>query len=142
MTPLETLRVFWDRIGERDLDGAAALIDPAGKFWSRPIGYVPMDAFVYIMRAVQTAAPMRMEVRSAMESGARAILEMEGFGMFPSGELYNNSYVFIADVERGLIVDLREYNDSAYSNDMFARNLPAEVLEAFSAMVARAQSTN
>jgi ketosteroid isomerase-like protein len=140
-TPLTTLRRFWDRIGDRDLDGAVALLDPVGKFWSRPIGTVPMEAFVYIMRAVQTAAPMRMDVRTAMESGNRAVLEMDGFGTFPAGEPYTNSYVFIADVRDGLIAHLREYNDSAYSNDIFARNLPAEVLQTFGQMVAAAHAT-
>lgn len=138
MSALSVLRGFWDLISERRLDDAAGLIDPAGRFWSRPIGYVPMEAFLYIMRAVQTAAPLRMEVRSALEGGNRAIMEMEGFGTFPSGEPYNNNYVFVADVADGLIFDLREYNDSAYSNDVFARNLPPEVLQTFGAMVAAA----
>ncbi len=75
-------------------------------------------------------------------TGNRAALEMDGFGTFASGELYNNSYVFIADVVGDRIVDLREYNDSAYSNDMFARNLPPQVLAAFGEMVQRARSAS
>ena len=140
MGALSILRQFWDRIAEKQLDAAVALLDPKGQFWSRPIGYVPMPAFIYIMRAVQTGAPMRFAICSEMEQGERAIIEFEGFGTFQSGELYNNSYVFVADVRGGLIVDLREYSDSAYANEVFGRNLPADVLTEFGAMVAAARS--
>lgn len=140
MGALSILRQFWDRIAQKRLDEAIALLDPNGQFWSRPIGDVPMPAFIYIMRAVQTGAPMRFDIRSEMELGDRAIIEFEGFGTFQSGELYNNSYVFVADVRNGLIADLREYSDSAYANEVFGRNLPPEVLAEFGAMVSAARS--
>ena len=131
MTASEVLRKLWDLISERKLDEATELLDPNGSFWARPIGKIPMDAFIYIMKAVQTAAPMTFDIHSEMEKDELAMIEMQGHGIFsPSGEAYDNNYVFIAEVRDGLIVELREYNDSAYSNEIFGRNLSPEVSQA------------
>ena len=142
MSASATHRAFWNRVVEKRLDAAVELLDPKGTFWSRPIGTVPMEAFIYIMMAVQRACPMTFDIRSDIEDGTRSVLEMQGHGLFsPSGEPYENAYVFIADVKNGLISHLREYNDSAYSNAVFGRNLPPEVQQTFGQMVAKAQSS-
>lgn len=140
MRPGEILRRFWDLVADRRYDDAVALLDPAGTFFSRPIGTVPMEAFIYIMRAVQGSAPMTFSFQTEMENGNSAMMEMEGFGTFPSGELYNNNYVWVAEVRDGLIHNLREYSDSAYSGEVFGRNLAPEIQQTFGEIIAKAQA--
>ena len=127
-TPGTLLREFWDRIAAGRIESAIELLDPEGVFWSRPVGNVPMRGFIDILRGVQTAIPMTFTYYETMEKGDRAFLEMEGHGRCASGEPYNNRYVWRMDMRNGRIFELREYSDTAYANDVFARNLPPDTM--------------
>ena len=140
MTAGQILRKLWELVAERKVEEAIGLLDPDGKFWSPPIGYIPMEALIYMMREVQGIAPLTFAVRSVMEEGDRAMIEMQGHGVFPGGEVYENNYVYIADIRDGVIYELREYDNYIYSSGVFERNLPPEVRKTFADVVAKANA--
>ena len=64
------------------------------------------------------ASPLKLEVKGVTAEGERVAIEVESSAMGKSGKPYRNRYHFLFVVRDGLIVEGREYFDSAHLMDV------------------------
>jgi ketosteroid isomerase-like protein len=64
------------------------------------------------------ATPLTLKVNSMIAEGERVAIEAESAAMGKSGKPYRNRYHFLFVVRDGLIVEGREYFDSAHLMDV------------------------
>jgi len=62
----------------------------------------------------------KVEIRSMIGEGDWVAAETTARGMLRNGNHYENSYVFIAQIEGDRVKFLREYMDTAYAHDISA----------------------
>jgi ketosteroid isomerase-like protein len=64
------------------------------------------------------ATPLTLEIKGITAEGERVAIEVESSAMGKSGKPYRNRYHFLFVVREGLIVEGREYFDSAHLMDV------------------------
>jgi ketosteroid isomerase-like protein len=128
-------RSFFQLLYDGDVEGAVALLDPAGeiqqmmhrKFWpivgwqaapgSDPYPVMPMEGFRTELRSLGEAydcQTFRFVVDEVVAAGDRVVLTVHNEGQYPDGEPYEMGYCFIFTIRDGKIVHAIEYADTHY----------------------------
>lgn len=133
---------FIDALDRNDVDELTPLCDPAGIWWvdtgldrgagvpdhdpgdDRPWplhGAMPLGEKLELLRGIRTRFPDGVRQRRWHSFGddTRAVVEVEGDGVFESGERYANRYAFVIEVVDGLVASVHEYLDTAHAADVF-----------------------
>ncbi len=62
---------------------------------------------------LKVTEPLQVTVRTLVADGDRVVAEAKGYAPTKSGGVYDNDYLFLYRVRGDLIVEAREYLDSA-----------------------------
>lgn len=83
-------------------------------------GVLDRDGLIAVATATmgRLAEPLRLTIKGVIAEGERVSLEIEGRAVSNAGKPYNNRYHFLFVVRDGVIVEGREYLDSAYYIDL------------------------
>jgi ketosteroid isomerase-like protein len=83
-------------------------------------GVVDRDGLggIYAMVSAALATKLTLEIKGVISEGERAAIEVESHAISTHGKKYNNRYHFLFVVRSGLIVEAREYLDSAHLLDV------------------------
>jgi len=73
---------------------------------------------VYGLVMSYLASPLMLEIKGITAEGERVAIEVDSAAMGKSGKPYRNRYHFLFVVREGLIVEGREYFDSAHLMDV------------------------
>jgi len=126
-TSAELAWSYFDLCGRGRISEALALLDDDGSWWDvLTRDEVLMSKHKRVVADALSIVPMTFELHSAVQSGDTAVLEVESHAALPDGDAYNNLYCFIVTVRAGMILRVREYNDTHH-----ALNLPRSMRALF-----------
>ncbi|MDW3214701.1 MAG: nuclear transport factor 2 family protein [Ilumatobacteraceae bacterium] len=134
---------FIDALDRNDVDELLPLCDPNGSWWvdtgldraagvqgvdpgqDRPWplhGTMPLGEKLELLRGLRTRFPDGCRQRRWHSFGddRRAVVEVEGDGVFANGGRYANRYAFAIETRDGLVVRVHEYLDTAHAADVFS----------------------
>lgn len=92
-----------------------AVLHPDFQAWTLTLGELSRDRYLTALSRLATlfSPPLRIEVIGVTDGGDRVAVEARSTGTLPDGSTYRNSYHFLFAFVDGLIVDIREYLDTA-----------------------------
>ena len=73
-----------------------------------------IDGFLGPVRGLFEPGDPKVEIENLVAEGSWVAVEAKGRGRFADGKAYENSYVFLLELEGGRVRTLREYMDSLY----------------------------
>jgi uncharacterized protein len=92
-----------------------AVLHPDFQAWTLTLGELSRDRYLTALNRMATlfSPRLRIEVIGVTDGGDRVAVEARSTGALPDGSTYRNSYHFLFAFADGLIVDIREYLDTA-----------------------------
>jgi hypothetical protein len=92
-----------------------AVLHPDFRAWTLTLGDLSRERYLTALNRMATlfSPPLRVEVIGVTDGGDRVAVEARSTGTLPDGSTYRNSYHFLFGFADGLIVDIREYLDTA-----------------------------
>lgn len=123
-TPAEIVEGFFADVNAGDLQAAFGRMSPdaefwiAGREWSVGGSYDPAGAMgvVGAKIAPALAGPLQITPVGVTAQGERVAVEAEGTAPTRSGVLYENQYHFLFVVRDGVIVTVKEYQDTLHAS--------------------------
>jgi len=116
--PLDPGELAWSYfalLGDGDVEGAAALLDDDGTWWTcGGRQEIPMRRHKELFPQVMSRLPLAFERRSTLVAGDTVVLELRSHAELPDGQRYDNVYAFVVETRDGRLLHVREYNDTAH----------------------------
>jgi len=92
-----------------------AVLHPDFRAWTLTLGELSRERYLTALNRMATlfSPPLRVDVIGVTDGGDRVAVEARSAGTLPDGSTYRNSYHFLFAFADGLIIDIREYLDTA-----------------------------
>lgn len=127
----EVVRTFFKRLSASDLEGVRAIMNK-GAYWEVMVTGIPgvgkhkgrdfiVDKFLTPIRGLFRPGDPKVKVVNIFSKGPMVAVETRVTGKFQDGREYRNRYSWVIEVRRGKIDALREYMDSYYIHNLFAK---------------------
>jgi ketosteroid isomerase-like protein len=109
-----TATSYFERIAAGDVDGALALLEDDGTWWSNLNHHeIPIRDLKPGVRSTLSKMPFRFRIVRTIAAGDDVVLEVMSDAETPEGEPYHNVYCFLMTVKGGRILGIRHYVDTA-----------------------------
>ena len=120
----ELVRSFFEMLSADDLEGVRRLFHEDAT-WTVMAQDIPgagahegrdeiIDGFLRPIRGMFEPGDPKVTLDNVVAEGSWVAVEATGRGRFRNGRVYDNSYVFVLQVEDGGIRTLREYMDTQH----------------------------
>lgn len=92
-----------------------AVLHPDFHAWTLTLGELSRERYLTALNRLATlfSPPLNVEVIGVTDGGDRVAVEARSIGRLPDGSTYRNNYHFLFAFAEGLIIDIREYLDTA-----------------------------
>jgi hypothetical protein len=120
----ELVRSFFETLSAGDLEGVRGLFHEDA-VWTVVARDIPgagehrgrdeiVDGFLTPIRGLFEPGDPKVDITHLVAEGAWVVVEGKGRGRFGNGTPYDNTYVFLLELEDGKVRTLREYMDTQY----------------------------